>query len=55
MNLVDVPCVFLEMLKEGREYLKQWRNEVRVFVEKRKAQLINSAADINNNINMEKL
>ena len=54
MNLVDVPRVFIEMLIEGREYLKQWRNEVRVFVEKRKTQLINSATDTNN-ISMDKL
>ena len=45
MNLVDVPRVFFEMLKEGREYLKQWRNEVRVIVEKRKAQLLSAAAE----------
>ena len=54
MNLVDVPHVFLEMLIEGREYLKQWRNEVRVFVDKRKAQLINGAIDANN-LSMDKL
>ena len=54
MNLVDVPRVFLEMLIEGREYLKQWRNEVRVFVDKRKAQLINGAIDASN-LSMDKL
>ena len=54
MNLVDVPRVFVEMLIEGREFLKQWRNDVRVFVEKRKTQLLNSATDANN-INMDKL
>ena len=54
MNLVDIPRVFVEMLIEGREFLKQWRNDVRVFVEKRKTQLLNSATDANN-INMDKL
>ena len=54
MNLVDVPRVFFEMLIEGREFLKQWRNDVRVFVEKRKTQLINSATDANN-LSMDKL
>ena len=54
MNLVDVPRVFVEMLIEGREFLKQWRNDVRVFVEKRKTQLINSATDANN-LSMDKL
>lgn len=36
MNLRDVPFVLIEMIKECREAVIAWRNDIRLLVEKRR-------------------